>query len=118
MRQLRHKYSAYLDITSRDVPDHLMDQYGQIKPADLVENGMNYNKPMDISQPIDVYFARIDDFIQYASDGKTLYTAKQIITTVLHAVQKIGWFKVGIRTWRAKDPGNQTWENFKKDFAK
>eukprot|EP00957_Ditylum_brightwellii_P133070 10146889-Ditylum_brightwellii.AAC.1 len=93
MRQLRHKYSAYLGITSRDILNHLMDQYRQIKPADLVENGMNYNKPMDISQPIDAYFARFDDCIQYASDGKTLYTAKQIISTVLHAVQKTGWFK-------------------------
>eukprot|EP00957_Ditylum_brightwellii_P159697 12155123-Ditylum_brightwellii.AAC.1 len=77
MRQLRHKYSAYLGVTPRDVLDHLMDQYGQIKSADLVENGMNYNNPMDISQPIDV----------------------------------------GIRVWKAKDQGNQTWENFKKDFA-
>eukprot|EP00957_Ditylum_brightwellii_P032450 2458955-Ditylum_brightwellii.AAC.1 len=95
-----------------------MDQYGQIKPADLVENGVNYNKPMDISQPINAYFAWINDCIQYASDVKTPYTSKQIITTVLHAMQKTGWFKVGIRTWKAKDQGNQTWENFKKDFAK
>eukprot|EP00957_Ditylum_brightwellii_P103371 7877500-Ditylum_brightwellii.AAC.1 len=93
MRQLRHKYSAYLGVTLRDVLDHLMDHYGQIKPADLVENGINYNKQMDISQPIDAYFVRIDDCIQYASDSKTPYTAKQIIITVLHAVQKTGWFK-------------------------
>eukprot|EP00957_Ditylum_brightwellii_P057072 4325321-Ditylum_brightwellii.AAC.1 len=73
---------------------------------------------MDISQPIDAYFARIDECIQYASDGKAPYTAKQIITNVLHAVQKTGWFKVGIRAWKAKDPGNQTWENFKEDFAR
>eukprot|EP00957_Ditylum_brightwellii_P050035 3793125-Ditylum_brightwellii.AAC.1 len=63
MRQLRHKYSAYLSITLRGVLDHLMDQYGQIKPVDLIENGLNYNKPMDISQQIDAYFARIDDCI-------------------------------------------------------
>eukprot|EP00957_Ditylum_brightwellii_P101796 7758244-Ditylum_brightwellii.AAC.1 len=63
MRQLRHKYSVYLSVTSRDVLDHLMDQYEQIKPADLLENGMNYNKPVDISQPIDAYFSRIDDCI-------------------------------------------------------
>eukprot|EP00957_Ditylum_brightwellii_P130907 9985820-Ditylum_brightwellii.AAC.1 len=81
IRQLRHKYSTYLGVTSRNVLDHLMDQYGQIKPADLVENGLNYNNPIDISQPIDAYFARIDDCIQYVSDGKTPYTAKQIITT-------------------------------------
>eukprot|EP00957_Ditylum_brightwellii_P005561 426505-Ditylum_brightwellii.AAC.1 len=81
MRQLKQKYSAYLGVSSRDVLDHLMNRYGQIKPADLVENGINYTKHMDISQLIDAYFARIDNCIQYALDGKTPYTAKQIITT-------------------------------------
>eukprot|EP00957_Ditylum_brightwellii_P046326 3515612-Ditylum_brightwellii.AAC.1 len=90
IRQLQHTYSAYLGVTSRDVLDHLMDWYRQIKPADLVANGVNYNKPMDISQPRDAYFARIDGCIQYTLDGKTPYTSKQIITTVLHAVQKTG----------------------------
>eukprot|EP00957_Ditylum_brightwellii_P161683 12309805-Ditylum_brightwellii.AAC.1 len=80
IKQLRHKYSAYLGVTSRDALNHLMDRYRQIKPANLVGNGVNYNKPVDISQPIDAYFARIDDCIQYASDGKTPYTSKQIIT--------------------------------------
>eukprot|EP00957_Ditylum_brightwellii_P008112 615223-Ditylum_brightwellii.AAC.1 len=73
--------SAYLGATSKDVLDHLMDRYMQIKPADLVENGVNYNKTMDISQQDNAYFAQIDDCIQYASDGKTPYTSKQIITT-------------------------------------
>eukprot|EP00957_Ditylum_brightwellii_P121459 9263301-Ditylum_brightwellii.AAC.1 len=58
-RQLRHKYSAYLGVPLRDVLDHLMDQYGQIKPANLVENGLNYNKPIDISQPIDAYLQEL-----------------------------------------------------------
>eukprot|EP00957_Ditylum_brightwellii_P025384 1920192-Ditylum_brightwellii.AAC.1 len=37
--QLHHKYTAYLGVMVRDVLDHLMDRYGQIKPADLVANG-------------------------------------------------------------------------------
>eukprot|EP00957_Ditylum_brightwellii_P134516 10254838-Ditylum_brightwellii.AAC.1 len=68
MQQLRHKYSVYLGVTSRDDLDHLMDRYGQIKPVDLVETGLEYTKPMDISQPIDAYFAQINDCIQFASN--------------------------------------------------
>eukprot|EP00957_Ditylum_brightwellii_P203711 15335889-Ditylum_brightwellii.AAC.1 len=116
--QLRHKHSVYLGVTARDVLNHLMDRYGQIKPSNLVANGENHNKPMDISQPIDAYFACIDDCIQYASDGKMPYTSKQILTTALHAMQRTGWFKDGIRAWKARDPVDQTWQNFKKDFAK
>eukprot|EP00957_Ditylum_brightwellii_P198053 15089343-Ditylum_brightwellii.AAC.1 len=40
MHQLCHKYNAYLGITTRDVLDHLMDRYGEIKPADLLANGV------------------------------------------------------------------------------
>eukprot|EP00957_Ditylum_brightwellii_P149536 11387602-Ditylum_brightwellii.AAC.1 len=33
---------------------------------------------MDMDQPIDVFFTKIDDSMQYAADGKTPYTAQQI----------------------------------------
>eukprot|EP00957_Ditylum_brightwellii_P080032 6086166-Ditylum_brightwellii.AAC.1 len=54
-----------------------MDRYGKIKQADLVANDVRYNEQMDISQPIDSYFAYIDDCIQYASNGNMTYTTKQ-----------------------------------------
>eukprot|EP00957_Ditylum_brightwellii_P027383 2070214-Ditylum_brightwellii.AAC.1 len=73
-----------------------MDRYGQIKPADLIENELEYTKLMDTFQPIDAYFARIDN----------------CINTKIWLVQ--GWYK----RVKAKDPADQTWQNFKKDFAK
>eukprot|EP00957_Ditylum_brightwellii_P131152 10003218-Ditylum_brightwellii.AAC.1 len=94
-----------------------MDRYEQIKPANLVANGNRYNQPMDISQPINAYFACIDDYTQYASDGKMPYTSKQILSTALHVMQKTEWFKDEIRAWKARDPVEKTWQNFKKDFA-
>eukprot|EP00957_Ditylum_brightwellii_P061872 4695454-Ditylum_brightwellii.AAC.1 len=72
---------------------------------------------MDISQPIDAYFARINDCVLYASDGNMPYTAKQILTTTLHDMQKTSWFKEGIRAWKAKNAVDKTWENCKKRFA-
>eukprot|EP00957_Ditylum_brightwellii_P098217 7483729-Ditylum_brightwellii.AAC.1 len=50
IHQLSHKYIAYLGVTVRDVLDHLMDRYGQIKPANSVANGEKYNQLMDIYQ--------------------------------------------------------------------
>eukprot|EP00957_Ditylum_brightwellii_P079851 6072438-Ditylum_brightwellii.AAC.1 len=91
--QLHHTYSDYLGAIARDVLNHLMDWYGQIKPADLVANGNEYNKSMDISQSINAYFAHINDCIQHASDKKTPCTFKQILSTALHTMQRTGWFK-------------------------
>eukprot|EP00957_Ditylum_brightwellii_P050444 3825427-Ditylum_brightwellii.AAC.1 len=90
IHKLCHKYSVYLGVMMRDAIDYFMERYGQIKPVNLVANGGEYNKSMDISQPIDAYFAQIDDCIQYASDRKMLYTPKQIFTTTLHAMQRTG----------------------------
>eukprot|EP00957_Ditylum_brightwellii_P010486 794884-Ditylum_brightwellii.AAC.1 len=52
------------------------------------------------------------------SDRKTPYTSKQILTTAPHTIQRTGWFKDGIRAWKARDLVDKTWQNFKKDFAK
>eukprot|EP00957_Ditylum_brightwellii_P041589 3150195-Ditylum_brightwellii.AAC.1 len=43
-----------------------MDRYEQIKPADLVANGVSYNKLMDISQPIDGYICVVFMKFQHA----------------------------------------------------
>jgi hypothetical protein len=46
-----------------------------------------------MDQPIDVYFTKIDDSVQYAADGKTPYTAQQIVTAAENAVRKTGMKK-------------------------
>eukprot|EP00957_Ditylum_brightwellii_P177670 13533069-Ditylum_brightwellii.AAC.1 len=46
------------------------------------------------------------------------YTSKQILTTALHAMQRTGWFKDGIRAWKARDPVDKMWKTFKTNFAK
>eukprot|EP00957_Ditylum_brightwellii_P206257 15347575-Ditylum_brightwellii.AAC.1 len=33
-------------------------------------------------------------------------------------MQKTGWFKDRIGSWKARDPVDQTWQNFEKAFAK
>eukprot|EP00957_Ditylum_brightwellii_P124080 9458190-Ditylum_brightwellii.AAC.1 len=38
---------------------------------------------------------------------------------LMHTLQELTIAsRVGIREWKAKDPADQTWKNFKKDFAK
>eukprot|EP00957_Ditylum_brightwellii_P164573 12529971-Ditylum_brightwellii.AAC.1 len=77
-RQLKNKYTGYLVVTIRDLIDHLLDWYGKITAADVASNNEQFLEVMDMDQPIDVYFTKIDDSVQYAADGKTPYTAQQI----------------------------------------
>ena len=44
------------------------------------------DEPMDPSEPIDVYFKRIDKCIQFAADAETAYTSEQILQTAYYAI--------------------------------
>ena len=69
--ELRNRYTGYMGVTTRDLLDHLMDRYGNITAVDLKANEARINEALDNSRPIDVFFQRIDDAVQYADDGKT-----------------------------------------------
>jgi hypothetical protein len=85
--ELRNKYTGYLGVTARDLIDHLLDRCGKITPADIAACKQRINEPIDASQPIDVYFQKIDDCIQYADDGQVAFTTDQIIQATYHAIR-------------------------------
>ena len=68
--------------------------------TDLKENESRINGALDNSVPIDVFFQRIDDAVQYADDGKTPFTAKQILQTVFHSVNATGSYPEACKEWR------------------
>jgi hypothetical protein len=115
--EMRHKYTGYLGITTRDLIDHLLDRYGKITPADIENCKRRMIAPIDSTQPIDIFFQRIDECIQYADDGQVAFTAEQILQTVYHAVSTSGYYNEACKEWRKKDPAHKTWTLFKTFFA-
>ena len=69
--ELHNRYTGYMGVTTRDLLDHLMDRYGNITAVDLKANEARINKALDNPRPIDIFFQRINDSVQYANDGKT-----------------------------------------------
>jgi hypothetical protein len=112
--ELRNKYTGYLGVTARDLIDHLLDRYGKITPADIVACKQRINEPIDASQPIDVYFQKIDDCIQYADDGQVAFTTAKIFQTTYHAISTSGFYNDACKEWRKKPSGDKNWRNFKR----
>eukprot|EP00957_Ditylum_brightwellii_P028519 2153477-Ditylum_brightwellii.AAC.1 len=112
-RQLKNKYTRYLGVAIRDLLNHLLDWYGKITAVDIVSNNEQFLEGMDMDQPTNIYFTKIDDSVQYAADGKTPYTAQQIVTAAENAVRKTGMYKEPLRRWREKPTSDKTWTNFK-----
>jgi hypothetical protein len=115
--ELRNKYTGYFGVTARDLIDHLLDRYGNITPADIAACKQRINKPIDASQPIDVYFQKIDNGIQYAGDGQVAFTTGQILQTTYHAISTSGFYNDACKEWRKKPPADKNWWNFKRFFA-
>ena len=72
--ELRNKYTGYLGITARNLLDHLLNRYGKITPADVEECKKKMNDTINATHPIDIYFKRIDDTVQYAANGNFAFT--------------------------------------------
>jgi hypothetical protein len=115
--EMRNKYTGYLGVTTRDLIDHLLDRYGKITPADIEQCKTKMNAPLDSTQPIDIFFKRIDDCVQYAADGNVAFTADQILQTAYHAISKSGIYNDACKEWRKKPPIDKTWTAFKSFFA-
>ena len=106
-----------MGITTRDLLDHLFDRYGKITPADIEECKRKMHEPMDTTQPIDIFFQKIDECVQYAADGQVAFTADQILNTVYHAISTAGLYTDACKEWRRKAPADKDWHNFKRFFA-
>jgi hypothetical protein len=111
--EIRNKYTGYLGVTTRDIIDHLLDRYGKITPADIESCKRRMIEPIDSSQPIDLFFQRIDDCVQYADNGQVAFTPEQILQTAYHAVSPSGHYNDACKEWRKKPAVDKTWLAFK-----
>jgi hypothetical protein len=75
------------------------------------------NDPINSTQPIDIYFQKVDDCVQYAADGQVAFTPDQILQTAYHAVSTSGYYNDACKEWRKKPAQNKTWQEFKRFFA-
>jgi len=117
MHHSEQVHCGYLGITTRDIIAHLLDRYGKITPADIADNQKRFEDPIDNTQPIDVYFQRIDECIQYADDGHVAYTTEQTLQTAYHTVSTTGQYNDACKEWRKKPAIDKTWAQFKTFFT-
>jgi hypothetical protein len=114
---LRNRYTGYMGVTPRDLLDHLLERYGRITASNIANCRTKMEAPMDVTQPIDIYFQTIDDCVQFATDGQVPFTPTQIVQTAYHAISKSGIYNDVCKELRRKPIANRTWTNFKAFFA-
>ena len=84
------------------------------------DNEANKDKmgePYDPENPIDEYFKRIEDAMQYAEDGNSPFSPQKIVLTAYHAITLSGLYVEEIKERHKKESADQTWGNFKTHFS-
>jgi hypothetical protein len=113
---LRNRYTGYMGVTPRDLLDHLLERFGRITASDIANCRTKMEAPMDVTQPIDIYFQTIDDCVQFATDGQFPFTPTQV-QTAYRAISQSGLYNDACKEWRRKAPTDRTWTHFKAFFA-
>jgi hypothetical protein len=117
IRCLQTKYLGYLNVSTRQMLDHLYAQYARISASDIQDNNVNFKTPYDPNMPIETLFDQIENGIDYAAAGLTPYSTEQIVTNAFQLIHSTGMFIQDCKIWKRRNTVYKTWDQFKTDFA-
>jgi hypothetical protein len=111
-RELSHRHTSCLGATARDLLGHLLDCCGNVSAADLENDKIKMDAPIDASQPIVIHCKRIDDGLQCTTDGYAPHSPAQISQRGCHAVSESGHdndaCKLGARNQHSRKHGHSS----------
>jgi hypothetical protein len=107
----------YLEISARDMLDHLFETYGNITAADLELNFEHMRRAWDPQQPAETLFKQIQDCADYSEAGCAPVGPSQQINVGYAKIFATGHFISACRRWNEKPAADKTWTHFKSHFA-
>jgi hypothetical protein len=117
IRSLQTKYLGYLNVSTRQILDHLYAQYARISASDLQDNDVTFKKPYDPNLPIETLFDQIENCIDFAAAGLSPYSTEQVTNNAYQLIFATGMFIDDCKIWKRHDAAYKTWDQFKIDFA-
>ena len=109
---------GYANITTLQLLTHLYDTYGRITDVDLRKNQEIMTEPFDVNLPVETFFRRIEECVDFAAHGRTPFTPEQVVSSAAYTIQKSGLFHDDMREWRRLPAAQKTWEQFKIHFSR
>jgi hypothetical protein len=95
----------------------LLQAYGNITPLDIATNDQKFHSTYDPTQPIEHLFSQIEDTMNFVHAGGSPYTVAQVISNAYLLIFNTSLFQESWREWRRRPAAEQTWTNFKTQFA-
>lgn len=117
LRGLRNRHTAFANVRTLQMIQHLYTNYGPISQVDLDSNHKRLNSPYDPSVPIEILFQQIEDAVEYADAANAPFSDAQIVNAAYLHMLRTGVYKDACKEWNRRPANEKTWQNFKTDFT-
>lgn len=120
--RLRDKYTAYNNVTTVKILEHLFNRYGAVTKAEVDEQMKIFaSEWYPEEEDIDSLFKRVQDARDFLEDTDAELTDKNVIFHTRQMIVNTDEFNKGLETWDelVEDcPAQKTWEKFSDHFSK
>ena len=76
------------------------------------------SEPFDVSLPVETFFRRIEECVDFAAAGNIPFSPQQVVNQAFYTVQKSGFFTDDCKEWKRLSVEVKTWARFKEHFSK
>jgi hypothetical protein len=115
--QLEYYLLQYANRSALEIIMHLKQTYGFINPTQLAENYNKMTAPVNFQDPIETLFKKIEDGVPYDNSGMQPYMEAQYVNIAFLLNLNTGAIPGACRDWQRRTPVNQTWADFRREFA-
>jgi hypothetical protein len=116
--QLEDYMLQYANRSALEILMHLKQTYGFISPTQLAENYNKMTAPINFQDPIETLFKQIEDGVRCANAGAQPYMEVQYVNIAFLLTLNTGTIPDACRDWQRRTPMNQTWAEFRREFAR
>jgi len=115
IEELQDPVLGFATVTTRQLLQHLDDNYGTVTARDLAKNMDQMNQPWTGDQPIENLWIQIQRAKIYAAPHDPI-TDKTAIRAAVTNLKATGLFTDDIKAWENKPIADQTWIALKQHF--
>lgn len=117
LAEFRNRVTRQMDGPLHTVLSRLFERYGDVSPDHIQQELVRLqNTTYDPATPIDVIYNSIEDFVDLSESAGVPYSLRQSVNLGYVLLNKTGYFRESILSWKRKNLAEQTWANFKTHF--
>jgi hypothetical protein len=115
--RLRHPRVNYANVHPREMLQHIITNYGTIKPKDLEANRERIKTPWNPDEPIEVVFINGEDCRHFAEEGGDPISDVNYIQILVSIFRQSGVMTDAVKDWTLKPLADQTVDNAIEHFS-